>query len=45
MKQVINNLNHEEIVTKGANALELWNEQYKDDLLNFFDKIYSKVIK
>lgn len=45
MKQVLNNLNREEIGTKGANALKLWDEHYKDDLRNFFDKIYSKVIK
>lgn len=45
MRLVLNNLNREEIEAKGANALKLWNDCYKDDLRNFFDKIYSKVIK
>lgn len=45
MRRVLNNLNREEIEAKGGNALKLWNNCYKDDVCNFFDKKYSKVIK
>lgn len=45
MKFVLNHLNHKEIEVKGKRAFKLWNEEFKNDLSNFFENIYSKTIK
>ena len=45
MRQVLNNLKKDEIEAKGASALKLWNEKFKNDLNNFFDSVYNKIIK
>ena len=34
----------EDIATKGKNALDLWNERFKDYLSDFFNNVYSKII-
>ena len=45
LRQLVNNLNKEDIEKKGKNALALWENKFKDYLPNFFENIYSKIIK
>lgn len=45
MRIFLNNLNREDILTKGENASNLWNDQFKNDIDDFFDKVYSRIIK
>ena len=45
MRMLLNNLRKEDIANKGANALKLWNERYKNELSEFFNNVYSKIIK
>lgn len=45
MRTLLISITKKEIDEKGRNALLLWDKQYKDDLYNFFDNKYSKIIK
>ena len=45
MRGILRGLNTTVIKEKGDNALALWNNQFKNDLYEFFNSIYSKVIK
>ena len=45
MRDLLNKFNQKEIEEKGEKALLLWNERYKDDINNFFEYIYCKIIK
>lgn len=45
MREVIRRLNANVIREKGENALALWESQFKNDLQEFFNGVYSKVIK
>lgn len=45
MRNVLKSLKREDIEKKGAKAIKLWDEQYKDHLIVFFNNIYSKIIK
>lgn len=45
LRQLVNNLNKGDIEKKGKNALALWENKFKDYLSNFFENIYSKIIK
>ena len=45
LRQLVNNLNKGDIEKKGKNALALWENKFKDYLPNFFESIYSKIIK
>lgn len=45
MREVIRGLNTNIIKEKGNNALALWESQFKNDLQEFFNGVYSKVIK
>lgn len=45
LRQLVNNLNKEDIEKKGKNALALWENKFKDYLPDFFENIYSKIIK
>jgi len=44
LKTLVNSLDKEDIATKGKNALDLWNERFKDYLSDFFNNVYSKII-
>lgn len=43
--KVITGASKEEVAIKGKNAASLWNEKYKTYVRDFFDNIYSKIIK
>lgn len=45
LRQLVNNLNKDDIEKKGKNALALWENTFKNYLPNFFENIYSKIIK
>lgn len=45
MRDLIRRLNKDEIKEKGEKAHAMWEDKYKHTISNFFDNIYSKVIK
>lgn len=45
LRHLINDLRQEDIVEKGKNAQNLWNNTFKDYLRVFFEETYAKIIK
>ncbi len=45
MRQLVSGLNEDEIREKGSKALHLWNNQFKNNISEFFDTTYCKIIK
>ena len=45
LRSLIKNLKRDDIKDKGKNALALWEKKFKNYLPDFFNNIYSKVIK
>lgn len=45
LRTLVNNLNKEDIKEKGKNALNLWENKFKNYLPDFFNNTYSKIIK
>lgn len=45
LRRLINDLRQEDIVEKGKNAQNLWNNTFKDYLRVFFEETYAKIIK
>lgn len=45
LRYLVNNLKREDIEERGKNALNLWNNTFKDYLQVFFEETYAKIIK
>lgn len=45
LRYLVNNLKREDIEERGKNALNLWNNTFKDYLRVFFEKTYAIIIK
>lgn len=45
LKTLIAQLQKKDIKEKGKNASMLWNNQFKNDIFNFFENYYSKIIQ
>jgi glycosyltransferase involved in cell wall biosynthesis len=45
LTRLLRSIDDKSIKEKGQNAKKLWNEKYKDEVSNFFNEVYAKIIK